>query len=252
MRADCKLKDEMVATAPHQRSSAAATNSPRTALVIDDERPIRRLLRVLLEVQGYQVWEAETGDLGLQLAASRRPDVILLDLGLPDMDGLTVLKRLREWTRTPVLILTLRDSEADKVAALDNGADDYMTKPFGGEELLARLRALRRHSPEAQEEPTYVYGDLTVDIKARKVTVEDNEVHLTPTEYALLHELVRHAGKVVLQKQLLRAVWGPDAESQLQYLRVYITFLRKKLETPKSGRLIETQPGIGYRLLAAT
>ncbi len=185
----------MVATAPHQRSSAAATSSPRTALVIDDERPIRRLLRVLLEVQGYQVWEAETGDLGLQLAASRRPDVILLDLGLPDMDGLTVLKRLREWTRTPVLILTLRDSEADKVAALDNGADDYMTKPFGGEELLARLRALRRHSPEAQEEPTYVHGDLTVDIKARKVTVKDNEVHLTPTEYALLHELVRHAGQ---------------------------------------------------------
>ena len=147
-----------------------------------------------------------------------------------------------------MLILTLRDSEADKVAALDNGADDYMTKPFGGEELLARLRALRRHSPEAQEEPTYVHGDLTVNIKARKVTVKDNEVHLTPTEYALLHELVRHAGKVVLQKQLLRAVWGPDAESQLQYLRVYITFLRKKLETPKSGRLIETQPGIGYRL----
>ena len=248
----------MVTTAPPQRESADrrgsaaadAMKSSYTALVIDDERPLRRLLRVLLEVQGYQVCEAETGDLGLQLAASRRPDVILLDLGLPDMDGLTVLKRLREWSRTPVLILSVRDREADKVAALDNGADDYVTKPFGTDELLARLRALRRHSPEAFEEPTYAHADVTIDISARKVTVKDSEVHLTATEYALLHELVRHAGKVVLQKQLLRAVWGPDAESQLQYLRVYITHLRKKLETPNSGRLIETQPGIGYRLIA--
>jgi two-component system KDP operon response regulator KdpE len=149
-----------------------------------------------------------------------------------------------------VLVLTVRDREADKVAALDNGADDYVTKPFGTDELLARLRALRRHSPEAFEEPMYVHGDLTIDMSARNVTVQDSEVHLTATEYALLHELVRHAGKVVLQKQLLRAVWGPDAESQLQYLRVYITHLRKKLETPDSGRLIETQPGIGYRLVA--
>jgi len=248
----------MITTASRQRNSAdqrvsaAAdpTNSPHTALVIDDERAIRRLLRLLLESQGYQVCEAETGGVGLQMAASRRPDVILLDLGLPDMDGFTVLKRLREWTRTPVLILTVRDSEADKVAALDNGADDYLTKPFGANELLARLRALRRHSPEAFEEPTYVCGDLTVDINARQVTVKDNEVHLTATEYALLHELVRHAGKVVTQQHLLRAVWGPDAESQLQYLRVYITHLRRKLETPTSGRLIETQPGIGYRLAA--
>jgi two-component system KDP operon response regulator KdpE len=237
---------------PDQQTSAAinATKPSQTALVIDDERAIRRLLRLLLESQGYQVSEAETGNLGLQMAASRRPDVILLDLGLPDMDGLTVLKRLREWTLTPVLILTVRNGEADKVAALDNGADDYLTKPFGGEELLARLRALRRHSPEAYEEPTYVCGDLTVDIKARKVTIKDNEVHLTATEYALLHELVRHAGKVVTQQHLLRAVWGPDAEGQLQYLRVYITHLRRKLETPNSGKLIETQPSIGYRLVS--
>jgi len=248
----------MVAPATRQRNStdrlgsaaANTTSSPHTALVIDDERAIRRLLRLLLESQGYQVCEAETGNLGLQMAATRRPDVILLDLGLPDMDGLTVLKRLREWTRTPILILTVRDGEADKVAALDNGADDYLTKPFGGNELLARLRALRRHSPEAYEEPTYVCGDLTVDIKTRKVTVRDNEIHLTATEYALLHELVRHAGKVVTQKHLLRAVWGPDAESQLQYLRVYITHLRRKLETTNSGKLIETQPSIGYRLAA--
>src|ERR1700722_10910661 len=170
----------MVATATRQQNSAdqrgsTATNTTNlqyTALVIDDERAIRRLLRLLLETQGYQVCEAETGNLGLQMAASRRPDVILLDLGLPDMDGLTVLKRLREWTRTPVLILTVRDREADKVAALDNGADDYLTKPFGGDELLARLRALQRHSPEAHEEQTYVCGDLTVDISARKVKVK--------------------------------------------------------------------------------
>jgi two-component system KDP operon response regulator KdpE len=248
----------MAATTTSQRNSAdqresaatGATNSRYTALVIDDERAIRRLLRLLLESQGYQVCEAETGTLGLQMAAARRPDVILLDMGLPDMDGLAVLQRLREWTRTPVLILTVRDREADKVAALDGGADDYLTKPFGGDELLARLRALRRHSPEAHEEPTYVCGDLTVDIKAHKVTVKNKEVHLTATEYALLHELVRHAGKVVSQKHLLRAVWGPDAERQLQYLRVYITHLRKKLETPDSGKLIETEPGIGYRLTA--
>jgi two-component system KDP operon response regulator KdpE len=247
----------MVATATRPRNSTDqrspsevnAMNPPYAALVIDDERAIRRLLRLLLESQGYQVCEAETGNLGLQMAASRRPDVILLDLGLPDMDGLTVLKRLREWTRTPILILTVRDREADKVAALDNGADDYLTKPFGGEELLARLRALRRHSPEAYEEPTYVSGDLTVDIKGRRVMVKDSEVHLTATEYALLHELVRHAGKVVTQQHLLRAVWGPDAEGQLQYLRVYITHLRRKLETPSSGKLIETQPSVGYRLV---
>ena len=235
---------------PRESAAAGAPNPPHTALVIDDERPIRRLLRLLLEAQGYQVCEAETGNLGLQQAASRRPDVILLDLGLPDMDGLTVLKRLREWTRTPVLILTIRDSEADKVAALDNGADDYLTKPFGAEELLARLRALRRHSHEAYEEPTYVCRDLIVDIKARQVMVKDKEVHLTATEYALLHELVRHAGKVVSQRHLLRAVWGPEAESQLQYLRVYMTYLRRKLETPNSKKLIETEPGVGYRLVA--
>ena len=248
----------MVTTTPSQQDSAdqqesaasTATNSPQTALVIDDERPIRRLLQLMLEGEGYQVCVAETGKQGLQQAASRRPDVILLDLGLPDMGGLTVLKRLREWTRVPVLILTVRDLEADKVAAFDSGADDYLTKPFGTDELLARLRALRRRSPEAYEEPKFVRGDLTVDIKARKVTVKDNEVHLTGTEYALLHELVRHAGKVVSQKHLLHSVWGPDAESQSQYLRVYITHLRRKLETPNSGRLIETQHSIGYRLVA--
>jgi two-component system KDP operon response regulator KdpE len=222
---------------------------PQTALIIDDERPIRRLVRILLETQGYQVHESETGDLGLQMAAKYRPDVILLDLGLPDMDGLAVLMRLREWSQTPVLVLTVRDGEADKVAALDSGADDYLTKPFGSEELLARLRAIQRRLHESHEDPIFVRGDLMVDIASHLVTLEEKEVHLTATEYALLHELVRHAGKVVSHKHLLRTVWGPDAESQAQYLRVYITHLRRKLETPTSGKLIETEPNIGYRLL---
>ena len=222
----------------------------RTVLVIDDEAPIRRLLRLTLEPQGYRICEAASGQLGLQEAAARRPDVIILDLGLPDMDGVTVLKRLREWSRTPVLVLSVRDREADKVAALDNGADDYLAKPFGTDELLARLRAVQRRAPEAHEEPVFVNGDLTVDLAARTVTVKKTEVHLTATEYALLRELVRHAGKVVMHAQLLRSVWGPNAEGQSQYLRVYITHLRKKLETTTSGKLIQTEPGIGYRLLA--
>lgn len=218
-------------------------------LVIDDEAAIRRLLRAALEPQNYQVCEAETGQLGLQEAVGRRPDVVILDLGLPDMDGLTVLKRLREWSQTPVLVLTVRDREADKVAALDSGADDYLTKPFGTAELLARLRAVQRRAAEAREEPVFVSGSLTVDLAARTVTASKQEVHLTATEYALLHELVRHAGKVVTHRQLLRAVWGPNAESQSQYLRVYITHLRKKLETDSKQKFIRTEPGIGYRLL---
>ena len=225
-------------------------SAERTVLVIDDEPPIRRLLRLTLEPQGYRIYEAGNGQLGLQEAAAHRPDVIVLDLGLPDMEGVAVLKRLREWSQTPVLVLSVRDREADKVAALDNGADDYLTKPFGTAELLARLRAVQRRAPEAQEEPVFVSGDLKVDLAARAVTLKNKEVHLTATEYALLRELVRHAGKVVMHAQLLRAVWGPNAESQSQYLRVYITHLRKKLETTTSGKLIQTEPGIGYRLLA--
>jgi two-component system KDP operon response regulator KdpE len=224
-------------------------SAEHTVLVIDDEPPIRRLLRLTLEPQGYQVFDADTGQLGLQEAAARRPDVIILDMGLPDMDGNAVLKRLREWSQTPVLVLTVRDREADKVAALDAGADDYLTKPFGAAELLARLRAIQRRAPEGHEEPVFISGDLTVDLTARTVTIKKQETHLTATEYALLHELVRHAGKVVTHKQLLRAVWGPNAEGQSQYLRVYITHLRKKLETETTGKLIQTEPGIGYRLL---
>ncbi len=219
----------------------------KSVLIIDDEPPIRRLLRLTLEPAGYRVYEAETGQLGLQEAAAKRPDAIILDLGLPDMDGLTALKRLREWSPTPVLVLTVRNQEADKVAALDGGADDYLTKPFGTAELLARLRVIQRRAPEAQE-PVLVSGDLTVDLAAHTVRVKNKEVHLTATEYALLHELVKYAGKVVTHKQLLRAVWGPNAEEQSQYLRVYITHLRKKLESDPKQKLIKTEAGIGYRL----
>ena len=216
----------------------------KSVLIIDDEPPIRRLLRLTLEPAGYNVHEAESGQLGLQAAAAKRPDAIILDLGLPDMDGLTALKRLRDWSPTPVLVLTVRNQESDKVAALDAGADDYLTKPFGTAELLARLRTIQRRAPEAQE-PVFTSGDLTVDLAARTVRVKGTEVHLTATEYALLHELVKYAGKVVTHKQLLRSVWGPNAEEQSQYLRVYITHLRKKLGIEK---LIKTEAGIGYRL----
>ena len=221
------------------------------ALIIDDEPPIRRLLRLTLEPQGYVVCEAETGQLGLQEAAAKRPNVILLDLGLPDLDGLTVLKRLREWSQTPVIVLTVRDSEIDKVAALDHGADDYLTKPFGTAELLARLRAVQRRAPEAHEEPIRIIGDLQVDFVGHSVKVHNREISLTATEFALLRVLAQHAGKVVTHKHLLRTVWGPQAEAQSQYLRVYITHLRKKLETDSGNKLIQTEPGIGYRLLAS-
>ncbi len=217
------------------------------ALIIEDEIQMRRLLRVGLEGAGYKVGEASDGQQGLQEIVYQRPDVVLLDLGLPDMDGVEVLKRLREWSHVPVVVLTVREDEHDKVRALDAGADDYLTKPFSTAELLARLRAVQRRAPEAQEEPVFVCGDLTMDFVARTVAVKGREVHLTATEYSLLHELVRHAGKVVTHKQLLRAVWGPQAETQSQYLRVYITHVRQKLES--AGRLIRNEPGVGYRLL---
>jgi len=225
------------------------SEQPRTTvLIIDDESPIRRLLRVALE-PSYRVYEAENGQLGLQEAASCRPDVIVLDLGLPDMDGLTVLKRLREWSQAPVLILSVRDREHDKVAALDNGADDYLTKPFGTAELLARIRVLLRRTPGGPDEPEHVVGPLRMDLSAHLVYVDGREVSLSATEFALLRVLVLHAGRVVTHAFLLRSVWGPQAETQAQYLRVYITHLRKKLEGGLARKLINTEPGIGYRLL---
>lgn len=221
-----------------------------TALVIDDEIQIRRLLRIVLEEESYRVLESETGRQGLSDVALRRPDVILLDLGLPDMDGLTVLQQLREWSHVPVLILSVRDGPEDKVTALDSGADDYVTKPFDSAELLARLRAIQRRLPFGTEDPYFQAGHLAIDFNARTVTVKGREVKLTSTEYALLRVLAQYAGKVVTHKQILREVWGPNAESQSQYLRVYMTHLRKKIEIPDAPeKLLKTESGIGYRLI---
>lgn len=222
----------------------------QVALVIDDEKQIRRLLRLALEGAEHQVFEADSGHAGLDEIVHRRPDVVLLDLGLPDMDGLKVLQRLREWTRVPVLILSVRDDPEEKVNALDAGADDYVTKPFDTAELLARVRVIQRRSLVEMGEPVFEAGPLSVDLSARRVTLSGAEVKLTPTEYALLRTLVQHAGKVITHKQLLRTVWGEKAESQAQYLRVYITHLRRKLEEQhgEGRRLIKTEVGIGYRL----
>lgn len=222
--------------------------NPR-ALVIDDEIQIRRLLRVALEGAGYAVHEAEAGQLGLQAAALTRPDVILLDLGLPDLDGLTVLKRLREWSHTPVVVLTVRDAEADKVAALDAGADDYVTKPFSTPELLARLRAAQRRAQPRDESSVFTHGDLVVDLIARTVHRGGSEVKLSATEWALLALLIRHAGRILTHRQILREVWGPKAEEHREYLRVYFTHVRKKVERdPAKPELIINEPGVGYRL----
>lgn len=229
------------------------TNKPApVALVIDDEPQIRRLLRVTLEANSYRVFDAATGQDGVAQAAQRRPDVVLLDLGLPDLEGVEVLKRLREWSKVPVIILSVRDREDDKVAALDAGADDYVTKPFNSAELLARLRAALRHAQPQGAEAIFRTGDLEVDLAARVVRQRGQEVKLTPIEYALLRLLVTHAGKVLTHRQLLTEVWGPKAVEQTHYLRVHIAHLREKLEEkPSDSELIRTEPGIGYRLVEA-
>jgi len=229
--------------------SEAPTSKP-AVLVIDDEVQIRRLLRVTLEANGYRVLEAATGSDGIVEAAQRRPDAVVLDLGLPDLDGVTVLKRLREWSRVPVLILTVRDADDEKVAALDSGADDYVTKPFSTVELLARLRVALRHAQPQPENVIFRSGDLEVDLSSRRITVRGKEVKLTPTEYSFLRLLVRNAGRVVTQRQILTEVWGPKAVEQTHYLRVYAAHLREKLEAdPARPELILTEPGIGYRLV---
>jgi two-component system KDP operon response regulator KdpE len=221
------------------------------ALVIDDEPQIRRLLRITLEANGYRVCDAATGEDGIVQAAQSRPDVILLDLGLPDLDGFTVLKRLREWSRVPVLILSVRDREGDKITALDSGADDYVTKPFSSGELLARLRAALRHVQPQGADALFVSGPLEVDLSARTVRKGGQEIKLTPTEYALLRLFVTHAGKVLTHRLLLTEVWGPNATERTEYLRVHIAHLRDKIESdPAHPELIVTESGIGYRLLA--
>ena len=222
-------------------------------LLVEDEPQMRRFLRAALTSHGYRLIEADSGAAGLAAAATRNPEIILLDLGLPDMDGVEVTRRLREWTRIPVIVISARGQERDKVAALDAGADDYLTKPFGVPELLARMRVAQRHreaaAAEASEEPSFVVGDLRVDIVARQVFAAGEEKRLTPTEYRLLLTLVRHAGRVVTHRQLLAEAWGEAYVSQTHYLRVYMGQLRHKLEPdPARPRYLVTEPGVGYRL----
>ncbi|HRI08403.1 MAG TPA: response regulator [Nannocystaceae bacterium] len=221
-------------------------------LVIEDEPAMRRFLRALVTGHGLQVIEAATGQEGLGIASIRVPDVILLDLGLPDVDGLDVTRRLREWTKAPIIVLSARGLEEDKVRALDLGADDYLTKPFGAAELLARLRVALRHAQERGEDPgqaRFSVGGLHVDLAARRVRVHGSEVHLTPIEYSLLALLVRHAGRVLTHRHILREIWGLSSCGQEHYVRVHMSQLRRKIEDdPAQPRYIITETGVGYRM----
>jgi two-component system KDP operon response regulator KdpE len=217
-------------------------------LVVDDERSIRRFLRASLGSQ-YTVFEAMTGEEALMAVAADRPDIIILDLGLPDIDGVEVTRRLREWTQTPIIVVSVREQEKDKIAALDAGADDFLTKPFGIGELTARLRAALRRSAQIESEPVFKTGSLMVDFARREVQVDDQPVNLTPTEYDLLRALVKHAGKVLTHRQLLHTVWGNAYEGETHMLQVNISNLRRKLEpNPARPSYIITEPGVGYRL----
>jgi two-component system KDP operon response regulator KdpE len=218
-------------------------------LIIDDEESVRRFLKFSLQSHNYEVTEAATGFQGLELAASQKYDAILLDLALPDMNGLEVLKRLRGWNSTPVIMLTVSDSQQDKVALLDHGADDYLTKPFNLPELLARLRVSQRHKQNLETEPIYKSSHLEVDFLRREVKAQGQHVKLTATEFDLLKILVRNVGRVVTQKQILEEVWGAYASENSHYLRIYVAHLRKKLEfDERTPKLIVTEPGVGYRL----
>ncbi|GIO12707.1 DNA-binding response regulator [Cohnella xylanilytica] len=222
-------------------------------LVVDDEPQIRKLLKVSLQAHQFAVHEASTGLEGVQQASLVRPDLIVLDLGLPDMTGMEVLARIREWSEAPIVVLTAKDGEDDKITALEGGADDYVTKPFGMRELVARIRVALRHAAKSANEPVLRIGELTLDLARRIVELRGERVKLTPTEYDLLKILASNAGKVVTQRQLLQQVWGGHHnESDSHYLRIYIGHLRKKLEEDTTQpKFIVTEPGIGYRLLAA-
>ncbi len=221
-------------------------------LVIEDELPIRRFLRASLEAHGFEFLEAENAKDGIHEAATRQPDLIILDLGLPDLDGLAVIKQVREWTAVPIVVLSARGQEKDKVAALDAGADDYLTKPFGVEELLARMRVGLRHASRTADGSAasiFEVNGLHVDLARRIVTVNEREVHLTPIEYRLLTTLIKHAGKVVTHRQLLSEVWGPQSTRETHYLRVYMGHLRHKIEAePAQPRILLTELGVGYRM----
>jgi two-component system KDP operon response regulator KdpE len=218
-------------------------------LVVDDEPAIRRFLRVSLAAHGYVIFEADSGEAAMVVAVTNRPDLIVLDLGLPDLDGVEVTRRLREWTRIPIIILSVRGQDADKIAALDAGADDYVVKPFGVGELLARMRVALRHVTPAGDDPVFVVDELVIDRARREVKVAGREMQLTPTEYGLLCALAAHAGKVLTHRQLLRELWGPGYEQETHMLRVNISNLRRKLEPdPTRPHYIRTEPGVGYRL----
>jgi two-component system KDP operon response regulator KdpE len=222
-------------------------------LVVDDESPILRALATNLRARGYEVDLAETGELALQLAARHRPDVVILDLGLPGLSGIEVIDGLRGWTTVPIIVLSARGAEPDKVAALDAGADDYVTKPFGMDELLARLRAaLRRNVPGSEEAATVTTPDFVVDLAAKRVTAGATDVRLTPTEWGLVETLVRNEGKLVGQRHLLQEVWGPQYGDETNYLRVHMAHIRRKLEPdPSHPRYFITEPGMGYRFQSA-
>ena len=223
-------------------------------LVIEDEPQMRRFLHAALESHRYRPVEATTAREGVAQATGRNPDVILLDLGLPDADGIDLTRRIREWSQTPIIVISARGKEEDKIAALDAGADDYLTKPFAVGELMARLRVAMRHAArpaDAPPEPVFAVAELRVDLVRRQVFVKGEEVHLTPTEYKLLTLLIRHAGKVLTHRQLLKEVWGPNAVDQTHYVRVYMTQLRHKLERDATRpEFLMTEPGVGYRLRA--
>jgi len=230
-----------------------AIGAGRTVVVIEDDPQIRRFLRTALGAEGFALHESETGERGLVEVATRKPDVVILDLGLPDIDGVEVVRRMREWTDLPVIVLSARSQEADKIAALDAGADDYLTKPFGLGELLARIRvALRNRARTATPgEPAVSVGELSVDLAARRVTLAGNEVRLTPIEHRLMAALARHAGRVMTHRQLLREVWGAAYEEQSHTLRVHMATLRRKIESdPAQPRYLLTEIGVGYRLAA--
>lgn len=227
------------------------TNKP-TLLVIDDEVAIRRFLKASLSEDEFNLMEAANGKDGIQAIANKSPDVVLLDLGLPDMDGLDVTKAVREWSHVPIIVLSARGQESDKVQALDAGADDYLTKPFGISELMARVRVAMRHAQlqgAEMSEPVFLSGKLKMDLTARRVFVRGKEIKLTPNEYKLLALLVKHAGLVLTHRQLLSQVWGPLYDTETHYLRVYMTQLRHKIEDiPAKPELLQTEPGVGYRL----
>jgi len=230
-------------------AESTSGNLPRV-LIIDDEVAIRKFLRTVLSSEEFLLYEAENAHTGLSLTAAVRPDVILLDLGLPDLDGIEVIKRVRDWSQAPIIVLSVREREEDKITALDAGADDYLTKPFGVGELLARIRAAMRRLQQELPEPVFISDDLEVNLELRRVTVQGNDIQLTPTEYDLLKLLVSQAGKVLTHRHILSKIWGPSHLEQPHVLRVNISNLRRKIEVdPAQPRHITTELGVGYRLV---